>query len=57
MNHDWESVHYEALQIVDRDIGIKYFRRSGIPGSQTMFTLDEYLQFENQFYSMMNTFY
>ena len=27
---DWYSVHTEALNIIDRDDGIKYYRNSGI---------------------------
>ena len=50
MHDDWENVHFEALLTVDRDIGIKYIRRCGIPGSQLMLTEDEYSQLERQYY-------
>ena len=48
---DWIQVHLEALNVVDRDIGIKYFRRCKIPGATSMVTEDEYLQLYRQ---MMN---
>ena len=53
MMDNWKEVHYEALMTVDRDIGIKYFRRCGIPGAESMFTEDEYMQMANQFYNQM----
>ena len=33
MVNDWQSVHAEALLQVDRDMGIKFFRKSKVPGS------------------------
>ena len=33
MVNDWRSVHAEALLQVDRDMGIKFFRESKVPGS------------------------
>ena len=33
MVSDWYSVHLEGLNIVDRDMGINYFRKSKVPGS------------------------
>ena len=51
MDEDWRTVHHEALLTVDRDIGIKYFRRCGIPGSRLMFTEDEYHQLQMQLMS------
>ena len=42
MLHYWHDVHMEALLQVDRDNGIKYFRRCGIPGSELMLTTDEF---------------
>ena len=39
---DWYSVHTEALNIIDRDDGIKYYRNSSIPGSKKMLTSSEY---------------
>ena len=30
---DWYAVHTDALNVVDRDMGIKYFRKSKVPGS------------------------
>ena len=44
MNEDWMEVHHEALQIVDRDIGIKYFRCCNIPGARKMVANSEYYQ-------------
>ena len=38
----------EALLTVDRDTGINYFRRCGIPGSHLMFTASEYDQILHQ---------
>ena len=57
MNDDWQTVHFEALMTVDRDIGIKYFRRCNIPGSLSMFTENEYRQMQEQFYLTMNIHY
>lgn len=37
----WKDVHHEALTQVDRDMGIKFFRHSKIPGSENMYTTDE----------------
>ena len=48
MGDDWLNVHYEALLTVDRDTGINYFRRCGIPGSHLMFTASEYDQILHQ---------
>ena len=45
MHDDWRAVHEEALLTVDRNIGIKYFRRCGIPGSTEMLTENEYAEF------------
>ena len=42
MQTDWRSVHLEALNIVDRDDGIKFFRNSKIPGAKSMLTLEDY---------------
>lgn len=42
MKDEWITVHYEALMTVDRDIGIKYFKRCKIPGSYSMLTINEY---------------
>ena len=39
---DWYSVHTEALNIIDREDGIKYYSNSGIPGSKKMLTSSEY---------------
>ena len=49
MIHDWRKVHSEALNVVDRDIGIKYIWRCGIPGSRKLLTHDEYQQFVNNY--------
>ena len=52
MHDDWRNVHMEALQTVNRDNGIKYFRRCGIPGARSMFTEDEYKQYIINFNQM-----
>jgi len=49
MNKNWLEVHHEALNIVDRSNGIKYFRRSQIPGSELAITAEEYYNFINMF--------
>ena len=51
MNEDWMTVHLEALLTVDRDTGIKYFRRCQIPGSRSMLTQAEYDTFLLQQYN------
>ena len=48
MKNDWMEVHYEALQTVHRDTGIKFFRQCKIPGSRKMLIGDEYKQFYMQ---------
>ena len=40
----WASVHREALTQVNRDMGIRYFRRCGIPGSDNVYTKVEQIQ-------------
>ena len=30
---DWYAVHTDALNVVDRDMGINYFRKSKVPGA------------------------
>ena len=35
---DWHSVHMEGLNVIDRNIGIKFFRKSKIPGSDLINT-------------------
>ena len=35
---NWFSVHTDALNIVDRDMGIKYFRKSKVPGAHLVKT-------------------
>ena len=44
MHTNWRQVHLEALNVVDRDIGIKYFQRCKIPGVTSMVTEDEHNQ-------------
>ena len=57
MFEDWRSVHDKALLNVDRDIGIKYFRHCGIPGSRSMMTEEEFKIFLMQQQLInMNTF-
>ena len=41
MTANWKKVHWEALATVDRDMGIRYFRRCGIPGSNQLKTMEE----------------
>ena len=41
MLYDWYSVHTDALNVVDRDMGIKFFRKSKVPGSYLVSTSDE----------------
>ena len=53
MHDDWIQVHIEALQTVDRDTGIKYFRRCRIPGSRTIFTEDEFIEYVKQQYQIV----
>ena len=50
MLSDWQSVHLEGLNKIDRDQGIKFFRHCKIPGAKKMLTLDEY----NKLMSLMN---
>ena len=38
---DWEAVHMEVMGTVDRDMGIRYFRKSKVPGSNLIPTLEE----------------
>ena len=42
MLHNWRSVHNEALNSVDHDKGIKFFRKSKVPGLYLIPTTDEY---------------
>ena len=35
---DWYTVYLEALSIIDRDMGIGYFRKSKVPGSYQLYT-------------------
>ena len=41
MVSDWYTLHVEALNCVDCDMGIKYFRKSKVPGSYLIPTLNE----------------
>ena len=41
MMNDWFSVHREALNCVDRDMGINFFRKSKVPGSYLIATSSE----------------
>ena len=41
MIDNWEKVHREALSSVNRDMGIKYYRHCGIPGSNNILTTNE----------------
>ena len=38
---DWYSVHLEALNVVHRDMGIRYFRKCKVPGSYLIPTTEE----------------
>ena len=41
MLYDWYSVHLDALNVVNRDMGIRFFRKSKVPGSYLTPTTDE----------------
>ena len=41
MAADWRSVHTEALNVIDMDMGIKYFRKSKVPGAHNVYTTEE----------------
>ena len=41
MIRNWYEVHREALNVVDRDMGIKFFRKSKVPGSNMVLTTEE----------------
>ena len=45
MLNDWESVHRRALRCVDRDMGIRYFRRCGIISANNILTSEEEKKF------------
>ena len=44
MKLNWNSVHNDALRKVNRDMGVRYFRKCGIPGSTNVYTTLEQLQ-------------
>ena len=48
MISNWEKVHHEALGSVDRDMGIKYFRKCDIPGAKQMLTTEEIHNLNNE---------
>lgn len=56
MHTDWESVHMEALTQVDRDMGIKFYRKCKVPGSYSMFTSHEWEEKLVQFNSSLCNF-
>ena len=41
MIKDWYPVHTEALNVIDRNMGINFFRKSKVPGSYFIRTSDE----------------
>ena len=41
MKKDWYSVHKEGLNVVNSDMGIKFFRKSKVPGSNNALTTEE----------------
>ncbi len=41
MKEDWRNIHLRALGSVDRDTGIKYFRKCGIPGADKVLNTQE----------------
>ena len=45
MLHEWRSVHADALNIIGRDKGIKFFRKSKVPGSYLIPTNEEYAHY------------
>ena len=54
MLENWELVHQRALGCVDRDAGIRYFRRCGISCADKVKTLDE-IEKENLFVLFLST--
>ena len=42
MESDWNGTHCDALSVVNRDQGIKFFRKCNIPGSYLIPTTVEY---------------
>ena len=44
MKLNWTSVHKDALRKVNRDMGVRYFCKCGIPGSTNVYTTLEQLQ-------------
>ena len=41
MDQDWEGVHCRELRCVNRDMGIRYFRRCGISSANNITTSEE----------------
>lgn len=41
IENDWRTVHHEALQQVDRNMGIKFFRHCKVPGADKIYTKEE----------------
>ena len=41
MVSEWYLVHLEAMNVVNRDMGVRYFRKCKVPGSYSLFTTDE----------------
>ena len=41
MERNWEMIHLQAMNQVNRSMGIKYFRRCGIPGAMNIKTAEE----------------
>ena len=47
MVSNWYDVHVEALNCIDRDNGIKYFRKSKVPGAYSILTSVESNKLQN----------
>ena len=45
--NNWRDIHFRALGCVNRDNGIRYFRKCGIPGARDLFTTDEEFEYNN----------
>ena len=48
MLHDWYSVYTEALNMIDRDMGINYFQKSNVSGSYLIYTTKESFNYTNK---------
>ena len=53
MIRDWEKVHLDALGSVNRDMGIRYFRKCGIPGANKLMTEEEKSKLNNDLITLI----